>query len=121
MEREVENFVDWGFKGDALIWWKSFHHSEWMSLSEEALEKLLLDKWSHTKSKDKDITKSLFSCGKSILQVHGCIHKENVIVSINPSCNKILSIFSWLIDCKFLQRIFKAHRLRVKMLKFLKI
>jgi hypothetical protein len=40
------------------------YHSEWMSLSEEALEKLLLDKWSHTKSKDKDITKSLFSCGQ---------------------------------------------------------
>jgi hypothetical protein len=81
-----KSFVDWGFKGDALKWWKSFHHSEWMSLSEEALEKLILDKWSHTKSKDKDITKSLFSCDKSILQVHGCIHKENVIVSINPSC-----------------------------------
>jgi hypothetical protein len=62
--------------------------SEWMSLSEEVLEKLLLGKWSHTKSKDKYITKSLFSCGKSILQVHGCIHKENVIVYINPSCQQ---------------------------------
>jgi hypothetical protein len=83
-----KSFVDWGFKGDALIWWKSFHHSEWMSLSKEALEKLLLDKWSHIKSKDKDITKSLFSCRKSILQVHGYIHKESVIVSINPSCKQ---------------------------------
>jgi hypothetical protein len=54
--------------------------------SEEALEKLLLDKWSRTKSKDKDITNNLFSCGKSILQVHGCIHKVKVIISINPSC-----------------------------------
>jgi hypothetical protein len=35
--------------------------------------------------------------------------------------NKILSMFSWLIDCKFLQRISKADRLRVKMLKFLNI
>ena len=59
-----------------------------MSLSKEALKKLLLDKWSHTKSKDKDITKSLFSCGKSILQVHGCLHKENFIVSIKPSCKQ---------------------------------
>jgi hypothetical protein len=59
-----------------------------MSLSEEALENLLLDKWSHTKSKDKDNTKGLFSCGKSILHVHGCIHKENVIVSINPRCQQ---------------------------------
>jgi hypothetical protein len=61
-----------------------------MSLSEEALEKLLLDKWSHTKSKDKYITKNFFSCGISILQVHGCIHKENVIISINPSCKQNL-------------------------------
>ena len=59
-----------------------------MSLSEESLEQLILDKWSHTKSKDKDITKILFSCGKSILQVHHCIHKENVIVSINLSCKQ---------------------------------
>jgi hypothetical protein len=59
-----------------------------MSLFEEALEKLLLEKWSHTKSKDKDMKKSLFSCGKSILQVRGCIHKENVIVYINPSCKQ---------------------------------
>jgi hypothetical protein len=81
-----KSFVAWGFKGDALIQWKSFHHSEWMSLSEEALEKLVLDKCSHTKSKDTNITKILFSCDKSILQVHGCIHKENVIISINPSC-----------------------------------
>ena len=28
----------------------------------------------------------MFSCEKSILQVHGCIHKENIIFSINPSC-----------------------------------
>jgi hypothetical protein len=62
-----KSFADWGFKDDALIWWQSFHHFEWMSLSEEAIEKLLLDKWSHTMSKDKYITNILFSCGKSIL------------------------------------------------------
>jgi hypothetical protein len=33
----------------------------------------------------------------------------------------ILSMFSWLRDCKFLQRIFKAHKLRVKMFKILNI
>jgi hypothetical protein len=33
----------------------------------------------------------------------------------------ILSMFSWLIYCKFLQRIFKAHKLRVKVFKFLNI
>jgi hypothetical protein len=26
--------VDWCFKDSALIWWQSFHHSEWMSVSE---------------------------------------------------------------------------------------
>jgi hypothetical protein len=57
-----------------------------MALSNEAYEKLFLDKWSHAKKKDKESTKGLFSCGNSILQVHGCIHKEKVIVSINPSC-----------------------------------
>ena len=52
---------------DAHTWWKSFDFWEWMSLFEEALEKFLLDKWYHTKCKDKGITKGLFSCGKSIL------------------------------------------------------
>ena len=40
--------------------------------------------------KDKDCTKGLFSYGNSILQVQGCIHKEHVIVSINPSCQQNL-------------------------------
>ena len=52
------------------------------------LKNYFYTKWYHTKSKDKDITKSLFSCEKSILQVRGCIHKENAIVSINPSCKQ---------------------------------
>ena len=57
-----------------------------MTLSNGEFEKILLDKWSHGENKDKERTKSLFSCEKTILQVHGCIHKENIIVSINPSC-----------------------------------
>jgi hypothetical protein len=57
-----------------------------MTLSDEAYVKLILDKWSHTKCKDEESNKGLFSCGNSILQVHGCIHKEKIIVSINPSC-----------------------------------
>jgi hypothetical protein len=57
-----------------------------MTLSNGEFEKILLDKWSHGENKDTKRTKSLFSCDKSILQVHGCIHKENVIVSINLSC-----------------------------------
>ena len=57
-----------------------------MTLSNGEFEKILLDRWSHGKNKDTKRTKGLFSCGKSILQVQGCIHKEKVIISINPSC-----------------------------------
>jgi hypothetical protein len=73
-------------QGDAAIWWKSLDYKEMMTLSNGEFEKILLDKWSHGENKDTERTKSLFSCDKSILQVHGCIHKENIIVSINPSC-----------------------------------
>ena len=47
---------------------------------------MFLDKWSHAKKKDIESHKCLFSCGNILLQVHGCIQKEKVIVSINPSC-----------------------------------
>ena len=53
---------------------------------DEEFEKLFLDRWSHVEKHDTKRTNGLFSCGNSILQVHGCIHKENIIVSINPSC-----------------------------------
>jgi hypothetical protein len=45
-----------------------------------------LDRWSHAKSKYKERTKCLFSCGNYILQVHLCIQIEKVIVYNNPSC-----------------------------------
>jgi hypothetical protein len=117
-----KSFVDWGFKDDAQIWWQPFEFLEWMSLYEEALENILLDKWYHTKCKDKYITKCLFSCGKSILHVHGCIHKENVIVSINPSFQHFFINIQLVNRLQFdAKNIHKTHRLRVKMFKFLKI
>jgi hypothetical protein len=70
--------------------------------------------------KDKKGIRDLFSCDNFILQVHGRIQQE-VIVSINPSCKHNLINVNFAKDCKFLQNIFKAHRLRVKMFKFLKI
>ena len=73
-------------QGDASIWWASLKYSQIMTLSDEEFEKLFLDRWSHTKCKDEESTKGLFLCGKYILQVHGCIRKENIIVSINPNC-----------------------------------
>jgi hypothetical protein len=56
-----------------------------MAPPNEKFEKLLLNRWSRVK-KDTKSTNGLFSYGNSILQVHGCIKKGNIIVSINPSC-----------------------------------
>jgi hypothetical protein len=53
-----------------------------MGISDEELEKVFFDRWSHVEKHDTKSTKGLFSCGNSILH----IHKENIIVSINPSC-----------------------------------
>ena len=84
-------------------------------LEDEEFEKFFLDKWSRAKKMDnaspnslsslqvqrsvqttnikesqldevkKNDTNGLSSSGISLLQVHGCIHQEQVIVSINPS------------------------------------
>jgi hypothetical protein len=78
--------VSLSLEGDALIWWKSLKYTQIMELSDEEFENLFLDRWSHVGKRDTKSTKGLFSCGNSILHVHGCIHKEKVIVSINPSC-----------------------------------
>ena len=55
------------------------------ALSDEDIEKLFLDKWSHKVNKDQDSSKGLFSYEYSLLKIHGCIQKENVVVFINPS------------------------------------
>ena len=57
-----------------------------MTLLDEEFEQVFLNKWSHAKKKRIESHKGLFSCGNILLQVHGCIQKEKVIVSINPSC-----------------------------------
>ena len=73
------------FTEDAWRWKESLDYFQLIRLPEEELEKLFLDRWSHVGKQDKAITNGLFSCDKSILHVHGCIHKENFMVSINPS------------------------------------
>jgi hypothetical protein len=85
------------------------------------MEKLFLDKWSHTKCKDKDNTKGLFSCENLYYRFMVVFIKKMSLFLLTLVANKILSMFSWLIDCKFLQRIFIAHRLLINMFKFLKI
>ena len=78
--------MDFYLKDDANVWWNSLNHDKMKTLSDEEFEQVFLDKWSHAKKKDIESHKGLFSCGNIILQVHGCIQKEKVIVSINPSC-----------------------------------
>jgi hypothetical protein len=63
---------------------ESLDSAKMMPLFDEEFEKVLLCRWSYVRNKDIESTKDLYD--NSILQVHVCIHKEKVIVSINPSC-----------------------------------
>jgi hypothetical protein len=49
MEREVEISYTLWFHKDARTWWQSLDHDKMMGISDEAFEKLILDKWSHAK------------------------------------------------------------------------
>ena len=72
-------------KDEANKWWTSLD-SAVRKLLEKKLEKVILDKWSKDRKKDTKRHKDLFSTNISILQVHGSIQKENIVVSIIPSC-----------------------------------
>ena len=80
------NFVNCYLKDDANLWLNSLNYDKMMTLSDDEFEQVFLDKWSHAKKKDIEIHKGLFSCDNILLQVHGCIQKEKVIVFVNPSC-----------------------------------
>jgi len=45
-----------------------------------------MDKWSQAKKQDKGKHVGLFPTGIFLLQFHGLIQKEKIIVSMNPSC-----------------------------------
>lgn len=55
------------------------------TLSAVEFEKVSLDKWSHAMKKDNEIPNGYSSCVISILQFHGCIHQEMVVLPIYPS------------------------------------
>jgi len=59
-----------------------------LNLPDEEFENFVLDKRSHVRKQDNEKHVGLFSTGICLLQVHGCIQKEKIIVSINPSCKK---------------------------------
>jgi len=75
----------YGFKQDVAMWLELLNHDKMKALTNEAYEQVFLYRWSQAMKKNKEITKGLFSSVNFLLQVHGCIHQEKVIVSINPS------------------------------------
>jgi hypothetical protein len=92
-----------------------------MGISDEAFEKFLLEKFYHAKSKEKEKTKGFFAYEpRSCRFMDVFIKKISLFILTLVSCI-ILSMFNWLIDCKFLQRIFKSYKSRVKIFKFLNI
>lgn len=75
------NFID-----EAHKWYFTLDDKQLSKLSDAEFEKVLLDKWSRTRKNENETCKGLFSTSISLLQVHGLIQKEKIIVSINPSC-----------------------------------
>jgi hypothetical protein len=121
MERKVEISLYLHFREDALTWNQSLDYFAPMKLPDEELEKLLLNRWSHVGKQDKENTKGLFSCENLYCRFMDVFIKKISLFLLTPVVGIILSMFTWLIDCKLLQRIFKAHRLRVKIFKSLNI
>lgn len=78
--------VWFNLKDEASKWWFSLDHKEFTKLSDVEFERVLLEKWSKARKKENETHKGLFPTGISLLQVHGLIQKEKIIVSINPSC-----------------------------------
>jgi len=72
---------------EADIWWNALGIKQLSKFSDEEFEKLLMDKWSCARKKN-ETHQGLCSTSVSLLQVHGLIQKEKIIVSINPSCRK---------------------------------
>jgi hypothetical protein len=67
MEEKWRFYVSSYVRDYAKTWWQSLNELRMLMIFDEEFEQVLLDKWSHMKCRDKDITKGLFSCGKSIL------------------------------------------------------
>jgi hypothetical protein len=107
------------FKDDAHIWWKSFDFCEWRLLFDEALENYFYT--NGLMSRIQKEPRVYFSTPTPYYMFMDVFIKKMSLFLLTLVANKFLSMFSWLIDCKFLQRVFKAHMLLVKMFKFLKI
>jgi hypothetical protein len=115
----LKALISLNLQGDVAIWWNSLNYSKMMALSDEEFEKVFLEKWSHAKSEKR--SKGLFSLENLYYRFMDVFIKKISLFLLTLVACIILSMFSWLIDCEFLQIMFKGHMLRVKMFKFLKI
>jgi len=77
-------------KDEALKWYSLLDYQQLNKLPDAEFEKVFLDKWSRARKKENETHKGLIATGVSLLQVHGLIQKEKIIVSINPSCKQNL-------------------------------
>ena len=67
--------------------WNLLLNYDWLNkISDAKFEKVFLDKWSRARKKENETHKGLIPTGISLLQIHGLLQKEKIIVSINPSC-----------------------------------
>ena len=66
--------------------WNLLLNYDWLNkISDAEFEKVFLDKWSRARKKENETHKGLIPTGISLLQIHGLLQKEKIIVSINPS------------------------------------
>jgi hypothetical protein len=107
-------------RDDANIWWNLRQYNK-NDLSNEEYEKAFLNRWSHVVKKDKKSTRDLFSCVTSYYRFMEVFSKRRSLFLLTLVANIISSMLTWLKHCKFPHRIFKSHKMRVKMFKFLKI
>ena len=84
-----------GFKDEAAKWWFSLDRKQLTKLSDVEFERALLEKWSWARKKENETHKGLIPTGISLLQIHGLLQKEKIIVSINLSCKHNLSVLIW--------------------------
>jgi hypothetical protein len=105
-------------RDETLIWCDSFNLSEIFKIIDEEYERIYLDKWSHGIENYTKSTKCLFSRDNFLLQVHGCIKQENVIISINPSSKHNFINVNRANRLQVPKNIFKVQRLRVRMFQF---
>ena len=76
-----KDMVRLNLQEEADRWWRSLGIKQLDNLSDEEFEKLFMEKQSCArKKKETKEPKGLFPTGISLLQVHGLIQKEKIIV-----------------------------------------